>query len=477
MQLRDLLAIEEKIWINVLDLSRNHLTQKGLAAVLEAIRNALGSGPRVVKAFRNQIASIETEHILHGLLENCRLEELHLSHNLLQFPDMRRLIDTVLAAKDAGAGRPLYPLAKRIPLWLRLEYNPGMTPGNADVFAQYLFDTPDKDLICLVDGSYKCIPGRCRRPAHHLCAPAIHVYHFGIAQPSTSSQKQTTPATSPATYSTKRKPISNVICPGGNDIEDCEWKNEASHARSIAWSLRATAVHANLDADFPPLVKASQSAGKRKASLLLERKPMTNKQPPSPARKPPSHQRPACLPACKPSMDQAPGLEPPPRLDVAIGLQQTAATTLPALANIYLQLRAKEPYIAERDGYLSVAEGEQISLLSLPAAGEGQDVWKSYVFVALAINGEERGWVPSDICTPATPWIYPIKAYNATVDGYLSVRPADFLQVLSLPRAGERGRDEFPFYVYVKESTSGAMGWVPGEVCCLASLLPGDQIV
>ena len=84
--------------------------------------------------------------------------------------------------------------------------------------------------------------------------------------------------------------------------------------------------------------------------------------------------------------------------------------------------------------------------------------------------------MPSSICTSATPWIYPMKAYKATVDGYLSVQAGDFLRVLSLPSAGESERDEYPFYVYVRESNTGAQGWVPGEVCCLASLLTGDEI-
>ena len=85
-------------------------------------------------------------------------------HTIASIQSRYRILSNVLAAVCHRTGKHIYPMNRRFPLWLRMEFNPGMTNS---------VHKDHEDAICLIDGTRRCSPHYC---AACVTPPAVHLY-------------------------------------------------------------------------------------------------------------------------------------------------------------------------------------------------------------------------------------------------------------------------------------------------------------
>ena len=157
-----------------LNCSQNWLSSHGLATLLRFVAQMPNASLVKLKAFANRIEALPAE-----LFQLRGLQELHLSHNLLERQHLEDLV--TWASQVQHGGRDLYPMQNSQPLWLRFEHNAGHVAFESGLVWRRLLD---ERRVCVVNGTGGCTPQCCR--AGRRTAPALHVAYLSDRKSSTS---------------------------------------------------------------------------------------------------------------------------------------------------------------------------------------------------------------------------------------------------------------------------------------------------
>lgn len=171
------------------DLGENSFGDDGACALIELLER-LRISVRVFRLYKNRLGSKGAE-ALAGYITRCpkAIEEIHLSHNLLDRPSADVLLGALLSAGTRG--RPMYPIrdsrGKQRPIWVRLERN--RIEGAEDLISGSLEDAYFKRrekhdfpiqkpmrVVCGAPDGCGCRAGHCnfQKPGF---GPAVHLPH------------------------------------------------------------------------------------------------------------------------------------------------------------------------------------------------------------------------------------------------------------------------------------------------------------
>jgi hypothetical protein len=236
--------------IKEMDFSGNMLGNEALEAALAAVA---GWAERIdsVKFHHNRLSRGDA---IEQLLRSGCTHQVHLSHNLLPDGEMAALVRAAVGATGAE-GKPLYPLRATLPLWLRMEHNPG---HGGPLTAAAIRDGRARVCHANVHAGW-CTPFTC---AKHQKPPAVHLTYLDAKAAGEGTTREA--GASPNAQTAPRAPAGGATAwaPCAPCAKAAQERTKAPEERptrkaATAWAPRAPCrkdpEDRNPRDDFPPL--------------------------------------------------------------------------------------------------------------------------------------------------------------------------------------------------------------------------------